>query len=272
MMIYNLFEVILMKNRNICKFISEANLDSLEIICFVYESDYDTITNEIIESCNRAILIKQGTGQLITDSIVQKFNAGDLLFTFKDENVKIETDSCEYLYISFVGSRSEALFKRFGISKTNRCFDGFDSMIPIWQDSLLRASDKNIDLTAEGILLYTFSRLISGANEQSGIINEIIQITEENFSNPNLSISQIAETLNYNSKYISHLFKKQTGMNYSEYIKNMRLKYAVALFDSGVDSIKNVAALSGFSDPLYFSSVFKKSIGISPKEYTKKIK
>ena len=52
----------------------------------------------------------------------------------------------------------------------------------------------------------------------------------------------------------------------------MRLKYAVALFDSGVDSIKNVAALSGFSDPLYFSSVFKKSIGISPKEYTKKIK
>ena len=47
----------------------------------------------------------------------------------------------------------------------------------------------------------------------------------------------------------------------------MRLKYAVSLFDYGLDSVKNVAILSGFADPLYFSSVFKESIGISPREY-----
>ena len=46
-----------------------------------------------------------------------------------------------------------------------------------------------------------------------------------------------------------------------------RVKFAVSLFDHGIDSVKNVAALSGFSDPLYFSSVFKKSIGCSPSDY-----
>ena len=47
----------------------------------------------------------------------------------------------------------------------------------------------------------------------------------------------------------------------------IRLKNAIALFDHGLDSIKNVALLSGFSDPLYFSSVFKAEVGRSPKEY-----
>ena len=57
------------------------------------------------------------------------------------------------------------------------------------------------------------------------------------------------------------------GMGYSEYLKNYRIKYAVTLLEHGIDSVKSVAFLSGFSDPLYFSKVFKNSIGISPKDY-----
>ena len=70
-----------------------------------------------------------------------------------------------------------------------------------------------------------------------------------------------------NPKYLSHIFKKEMGMNYSEYLNNARISYAVSLFNHGVDSVKNVAFLSGFNDPLYFSSVFKKNTGLSPKEY-----
>ena len=50
----------------------------------------------------------------------------------------------------------------------------------------------------------------------------------------------------------------------------MRIKYAVSLLEHGIDSVKNVAFLSGFSDPLYFSNVFKKVVGVSPKEYKQK--
>ena len=42
---------------------------------------------------------------------------------------------------------------------------------------------------------------------------------------------------------------------------------AQSLFNEGLDSVKNVALLSGFSDPLYFSKVFKKRVGCAPTEY-----
>jgi len=256
-----------LKRKNICKFISEVTADKLEILCFVYESEHEIMTAETVEKSHRAILIKEGEGRIVTGGTSHSFSAGNLIFTFKGETVKMITQSCEYMYISFDGNRSEALFRRFGISEANRKFDGFESMIPLWHDSLSRASESNIDLTAEGMLLYVFSKLANTVSEQAGIINEVIQITEDAFSNPELSLSAVAEELNYNPKYISHLFKEKTGINYSEYLKNLRIKYAVALFDSGVNSVKNVAALSGFSDALYFSSVFKKTVGVSPKEY-----
>ena len=61
------------------------------------------------------------------------------------------------------------------------------------------------------------------------------------------------------------------GIGYSEYLRSVRLKYAITLLDHGIDSVKNVALLSGFTDPLYFSNAFKKEIGVSPKEFIIKL-
>lgn len=95
----------------------------------------------------------------------------------------------------------------------------------------------------------------------------MLEITEEQFNDPGLSIASLAETLGYNAKYLSHTFKDKMGIGYTEYLRNLRIKYAISLLDHGIDSVKNVALLSGFTDPLYFSTVFKKSVGVSPKEY-----
>jgi YesN/AraC family two-component response regulator len=173
------------------------------------------------------------------------------------------------MYISFTGERSEELFRRFGINAAFRSFDGFESVVPLWQDSLARATDESIGLLAESMLLYAISRLCVDGNMKNDIIGSVISITEESFAESDLSITGIAEELGYNAKYISHLFKEKMGIPYSEYLRNLRIKYAVSLLDHGIDSVKNVAVLSGFQDPLYFSSVFKKVLGISPKEYKK---
>lgn len=171
------------------------------------------------------------------------------------------------MYIDFSGTRSDILFHRFGINKNNRFFTGFDGIIPLWHDSLSRASEENIDLASESILLYTFSRLSGITAEQNNLVNAVVKLTEEQFSNHELSVTSIAKELAYNPKYLSHMFKKNMGVSYSEYLRTLRIKYAISLFDHGIDSVKNVAFLSGFSDPLYFSTVFKKVVGMSPKEY-----
>ena len=137
----------------------------------------------------------------------------------------------------------------------------------MWRDSLSRADTETIDLAAESILLYTFSRLSQSAVQKDGLLSQILEITEERFRDPDLCIGEIAKELNYNVKYLSHYFKEKKGVGYAQYLKTIRIKYAVSLFDHGISSVKNVALLSGFTDPLYFSSVFKSCIGLSPTEY-----
>ena len=120
-----------------------------------------------------------------------------------------------------------------------------------------------------GCLLYAFSRLSSASPTQNSLVRQIIEKTETRFSDSELSISLLAKELGYNTKYLSHLFKRSTGKGYAEYLQTVRIKFAVSLFDYGLDSVKNAALLSGFSDPFYFSTVFKKLVGVSPKEYKK---
>lgn len=83
---------------------------------------------------------------------------------------------------------------------------------------------------------------------------------------------ELFHAVSYNPKYISHVFKKHMGVSFTEYLRTLRIRYAVSLFDYGMDSVKNVALLSGFNDPLYFSNVFKKTVGVSPTAYLHDLK
>ena len=114
------------------------------------------------------------------------------------------------------------------------------------------------------------SRFSTDEREKGDVINRAVSFIEENFTDAELCLSAVAKDLGYNSKNLSHIFKEKMGMSFSEYLRTLRIKHAVMLFDHGLDSVKNVAFLSGFSDPLYFSSVFKSTVGIAPKEYKDK--
>ncbi|MBQ3085014.1 MAG: helix-turn-helix domain-containing protein [Clostridia bacterium] len=260
-----------MQERNICKFISEPISEQLLVSHFIFETKLDMMGQGITLEQHRAILMTKGSGELLIGGHRIACSVGDLIFGFRGERFQMKGHAgCEFLYISFWGARAEELFRRFSIKPLNRCFRGFDGLIPIWHESLSRASEETIDLAAESMLLYTFSRLVSEAGEQNAVINRVIAFSEKRFTDPALSLATLAEELGYNAKYLSHLFKERMGLGYAEYLRSLRVKFAVSLFDHGIDSVKNVAALSGFSDPLYFSTVFKKTVGVSPKEYKTK--
>ena len=260
-----------MNGKNICQFIPAKSSISLAVYNFVLESDPEVMRADYELQQHRALLVSSGKGVFFFDSQKVKVGKGTLLFGFKDEKLFAEgTEDFQYIYISFSGERSDELFRRFGINRHTRAFFGFEGLVPLWQESLSRACSENIDLAAESMLLYAVSRLRADTVERNNIINKVASITEDCFTDSGLSITSIASELGYNEKYVSHVFKEKMGVSYSEYLRNMRLKYAVSLLEHGIDSVKNVALLSGFSDPLYFSSVFKKALGISPKDYKNK--
>ena len=258
-----------MKNKNICKFpVASIETRTLTITCFVRETDEETMRQEKKVGANQMILFTEGYGKAVVNGNTYPLDAGTLLFCMSDDTVTVlPEEELTYMYIGFEGARSEELFRRFDITPLSRIYRGFEGLIPLWQESLYKSMEENLDLTAESLLLFSFSKLAAGSTAETGLISRIIEITEDNFTDYELNISEIAKTLSYNPKYLSHLFKSKTGVCYTEYLRSVRLKYATSLFDRGLDSVKNVAQLSGFSDPFYFSNVFKKSVGVSPKEY-----
>ncbi len=261
-----------MQNKNICKFIPQSQHNNLSVVGFIKESNPETMEKKIKLNHQHMILVTQGNGIFQFDEKEVPFKTGSLVFGFDYEWFSAKCfKSCECIYIMFEGMRANELFHLFNINKDNRVFNNFEGLIPLWTESLSGASELTVELAAESMLLYTFSRLSSNIKKQNDIIRRILAISEEQLTNCDLSIANIAQELGYNSKYLSHHFKEKMGVAFSEYLRTLRIKYAVSLFEHGIDSVKNVALLSGFTDPLYFSTVFKKSTGVSPKEYKKKL-
>lgn len=82
-----------------------------------------------------------------------------------------------------------------------------------------------------------------------------------------ISTSSLAEELGLNPDYLSRVFRQQTGETISAWLRSWRLHIAKGLLSEGKLSVAQVAEKVGIDDPRYFSRLFKKQEGISPKQY-----
>lgn len=97
-------------------------------------------------------------------------------------------------------------------------------------------------------------------------IKDINDIVDENIDNSDLSISTITDTLGISRSLLHTKMRSLMDMSMGDFIRNKRLNKACQLLRE-THSVAESAYGSGFSDPNYFSKVFKKYIGISPTEY-----
>lgn len=105
----------------------------------------------------------------------------------------------------------------------------------------------------------------SGASAQ---ISEIKRYIDSNYDKA-LSYRVLYEKFGYNEKYIAYLFKKEIGISPSKYIVSVRIEAAKRLLEQPTMLQKDVAQKVGFSDPLYFSRVFRDFVGMSPSRFVK---
>lgn len=82
-----------------------------------------------------------------------------------------------------------------------------------------------------------------------------------------LSLKTQAELLNVNASYLSTLFKKETGVTLTDYVNKKRVENAVFLLNSTNMQIQSIAQYCGIPDVNYFTKIFKKYVGKTPKEY-----
>lgn len=97
---------------------------------------------------------------------------------------------------------------------------------------------------------------------------DIIKVLEDNLFS-DLSIDQIAKTINYSKAYIFKQFKAETGKTVIDYFINLKIKKAKKMLEDNQLSIKQISEKLAFDTPNYFTKTFKKITGFTPTEYKK---
>ncbi len=98
------------------------------------------------------------------------------------------------------------------------------------------------------------------------IINKVVEYIEKNYSSK-VTLEDIATHINLSKQYLSFLFKKETGINISSYIINLRIDKAKEMIIKGEDSMKIIYQRVGFTDQQYFYKTFKKVTGLTVGQY-----
>jgi two-component system response regulator YesN len=82
-----------------------------------------------------------------------------------------------------------------------------------------------------------------------------------------ISLDDVSYHANVSPYYFSKLFKAETGMNFIDYLTQVRIEKAKQLLSCTEKSMKEICREIGYSDPNYFSRSFKKNVGVTPTEY-----
>lgn len=100
----------------------------------------------------------------------------------------------------------------------------------------------------------------------AALIEKIRTFVDENYSNPQLSLSLTADAFYITEVYLSKLFKSGTGQNFSKYVENLRLNQAKILLNEGI-LVNEVAERVGYNSPQVFRRAWKRCYGTTPTEF-----
>ena len=92
---------------------------------------------------------------------------------------------------------------------------------------------------------------------------------QHNYMLYDVSLDSVGDILHINSSYLSMLFKKSFGVNFVDYLTELRIHAARELLTDPFLSAAEVANMVGYESPNYFARVFMKNTGLTPTEYRK---
>jgi two-component system response regulator YesN len=92
-------------------------------------------------------------------------------------------------------------------------------------------------------------------------------VIEENYSDENLSLQEVAKHVHISSSYLSTMFKKEKNENFIDYLTKVRMQKAQELLRNTTMKAYEVARVVGYGNPQYFSLCFKKYTGYSPLQF-----
>lgn len=134
-------------------------------------------------------------------------------------------------------------------------------------DIMIEEYKKRMDLcTLDEIISLVRNAESKCKYSEKNIVDKICDYIIQNLES-NLSLENIANEFHFSANYIRHIFKKGTGTTVINFRKAQQLKKAKLLLKTTDCKISAIASSCGFDNSSYFTEVFTKEVGISPKKY-----
>jgi two-component system, response regulator YesN len=186
----------------------------------------------------------------------------DVVFDFSSFKPEQHAECLRYLYEKIINN----LFKRYpGCSDSDMYLRLKGIMIEnIWQAETLTEWKGYVrDYTVY------LAVLLKKHSEPYPFITKAVDYIKRHYTE-NINMSVVANQVSVNYSWFSEKFKEQTGVNFNEYLKRLRLEEAERLLEKGCYKVYEVAERSGFGDVKYFMKMFRASTGMSPTEWKNK--
>lgn len=189
-----------------------------------------------------------------------------------------EQEPCEYYWIMFHGRRARDLLKNCNLVPHNGIFHipQAEKCVEIIKNALFTQYNNSVEeanalqaVLFQLVAIHASDAAIASTNSSS-MAKSIAQYIKSNYYNP-LRISDIAKNFYITRSYMYTLFKQEMGVSPKEYLIEQRIEKAKAFLSSDEHrmTIKEISYAVGFTDPLYFSNVFRERTGRTPTEYRK---
>jgi two-component system response regulator YesN len=126
------------------------------------------------------------------------------------------------------------------------------------------------DITDSKVMLFKEYFLDGTRTSKSNYVEKMIKYISENYQK-NISIRDMADSLSISESHISRLFKSEVGYTFVDYLTYFRIKKAISYLRDPEVKIYEVAEKIGYKDQRYFSVIFKKLVGVTPKEFREQL-
>ena len=247
------------------------NLKILTITSGAAKNRHSFVSNRKYSSF---ILRMSGCTRYVFDGFHIDLHPGEIVFLPKGSCYEFSqlTDSpCNYISISFEGDIE-------GAAPSSHSFDGFQDADEFINSlcSLWNFGNKSDKYRCYAVFYNLLSYLETLENQdyidkgKFAIISPAVSYLKAHIYDCNLNIEALHKLCGISGTYFRDIFQSHYGTSPQKYISSKRLSRAKAIIDSGdYKNISEVAASSGYTDPLYFSRAFKKKYGLSPSLYSK---
>lgn len=156
------------------------------------------------------------------------------------------------------------------LENTSKNSAGVDKLLSELKMSLLDANSvyNVVQILSEQVLSMAKQYFNTEDSGYSQHIRKAISYIEENYGKQ-IKLDDVAKYVYLNPTYFSEIFKTECGVNFSDYLLNIRIEQAKKMLRETNMGIGQIAANVGYADSKYFSKIFTKAVGIKPTGYRK---